>query len=436
MSNTLCSFAFAHTDIEPNGDIKFCCAARAGANRDNNGNVYNVTTHTLKEAWNSEILKQTRMDMIQGKRPKVCDYCWELENSDNTQGNSVRLLAAESRIPISSISDRIEYARNHNGELKELAFDFQLSIGNLCNLACKMCNPGYSTQYQKFFSKFYNNSEEINFVKNPVVKQSQHFDFPFGTTFDWPVTQSLTEIFKDHTPTLKRIFFTGGEPTLIPQVLEFIDYLSINAPRDFTVWPSTNCTNINKRMLESLSQFNEIWLNLSLDGMDDIAYIQRTPSKWENIEKNVDQLMNWACDQQKNGKKIQIIVITTITSLNFHHVLDFWEYLENRYGSVGYSVCANVVLSKSVNFGIESVPQAVIGKLKNKCIELLEKPHAKHTGAVEQYLHLLESVNFSDNYQQIHFCLEQVQNCHPELDIKKIYNVYYPDQLTPESATV
>jgi hypothetical protein len=437
MSNTLCSFVFAHTDIEPNGDIKFCCAARAGANRDPNGNVYNVTTHTLKEAWNSEILKQTRMEMIQGKRPEVCDYCWKLETSDNTQGTSVRLQAAEKRIPISSISDRIEYAKSHNGELKDLAFDFQLSIGNLCNLACKMCSPGFSTQYQKFFSKFHNSPQEINFVKIPPLNDGVHFEFPFGTNFDWPVTQSLTEIFKDHIPTLKRIFFTGGEPTLIPEVLEFIDYLSINAPRDFTVWPSTNCTNINKRMLESLSQFNEIWLNLSLDGMDDIAYIQRTPSKWENIEKNVDQLMNWVRDQETIGKKIQIVVITTITSLNFHHVLDFWEYLENRYGNIThYGISANVVLPEKTNLGIEAVPVEVIKELRNKCIQLLEKSNESTCVVLKQYLHLLNTVNFADNHEQMHFCLEQVQKYHPELDIKKIYHVYYPDQLTTDSTTV
>jgi MoaA/NifB/PqqE/SkfB family radical SAM enzyme len=431
MSNTLCSYVFAHTDIEPNGDIKFCCAAVAGTNRDPNGNVYNITTHTLKEAWNSEILKQTRMEMIAGKRPEVCNYCWQLENPDNTQGSSVRLQSAEIRIPISSVTDRIEYAKNHNGELKDLAFDFQLSIGNLCNLACKMCNPGYSTQYQKFFSKFHNSPQEINFVKNPPLKGSKHFEFSFGTNFDWPVTQSLSEIFKDHTATLKTIFFTGGEPTLIPEVLEFIDYLSINAPRDFTVWPSTNCTNINKRMLESLGQFNEIWLNLSLDGMDDIAYIQRTPSKWENIEKNVDQLMYWVKDQRNNGKEVAVGVISTLTSLNFHHILDFWEYLDNRYGQITqYGISANVVLLKNTNFGIETVPKVVIEELRNKCIQLLEKSNESTRVALEQYLHLLNTVNFADNHEQIHFCLEKLQQYHPDLDIKKIYHIYYTDQLT------
>jgi sulfatase maturation enzyme AslB (radical SAM superfamily) len=294
-----------------------------------------------------------------------------------------------------------------------------------------MCNPGYSTQYQKFFAKFHDSPREINFIKNPRPKKVEHFEFPFGTNFDWPVTQSLTEIFKDHIPTLKRIFFTGGEPTLIPQVLEFIDHLSVDAPEDFTVWPSTNCTNINKRMLESLSQFNEIWLNLSLDGMDDIAYIQRTPSKWENIEKNVDQLMNWVRDQETIGKKIRIAVITTITSLNFHHVLDFWEYLENRYGHIThYGISANVVLPEKTNLGIEAVPVGVIKELRIRCIQLLEKSNESTCGVLKQYLHLLDTVNFAQDSEQIHFCLEQVQKYHPDLDIKKIYHIYYTDQLT------
>jgi len=436
MSNTLCSYVFAHTDIEPNGDIKFCCAANHGINRDSDGKVFNITTHTLKEAWNSEILKKTRMEMIAGQRPEACQFCWSVENSDNTQGNSVRLQAAEKRIPIRSVADRIEYAKNHNGELNDLAFDFQLSIGNLCNLACKMCIPGYSTQYQKFFAKFHDTPQEINFVKNLPVKKIEHFEFPFGTTFDWPLTHSLPEIFKEHMPTLKTVFFTGGEPTLIPEVLDFINVLSTRTSENFTIWISTNCTNINKELLEALEKFNNIWLNLSLDGMGDIAYIQRTPSRWNSIEKNVDQLIDWVREQKNAGKEMHISVITTLTSLNFHHILDFWEYFENRHGNMVNYSASNLVMDRMVNFGIETVPRTLIPELKTKCSQLLEKYDDRVAHALNQYLYLLDTVNFADDLEQIHYCLEQLQKYHPELDIKKIYHVYYPDQLTPESIII
>lgn len=407
MSNTLCSFPFIHTDIEPNGDIKFCCAAWNDLHRDQQGRLYNVTTHTLTEAWNSPLLKQTRLDLINGEKPAVCRYCWDRENATNTAGTSTRLQAANRRVAIEDITDRIEYAQTHNGELSNdhLAFDFQLSIGNLCNLACKMCNPGYSTQYQKFYNKLDN-------ITTPIV------------SFDWPVTQSLPEIFKDHIDSIQRIFFTGGEPTLIPEVVNFIDYLSSNP--NITIWPSTNCTNLNKNLLDSLSKFNEIWLNLSLDGMDDIAYIQRTPSNWASIEKNVDMLINWINEQTKQGKQIRTTLITTVTLINLHHVLDFWKYFSDRYTDVTkFAPAINLVLDRNTAYGVENVPRAVIPKLQAQ-LELFKLTAPEHMNIAVEYMeHLFVTTNWADDYTGIYRWLDELQRCHPDKNIKEIYSIYY-----------
>ena len=420
MSNTLCSFPFVHTDIEPNGDIKFCCAAVNGEHKDASGQVYNIMTHTLKDAWNSKQLKQTRLEMIAGGKPEICSYCWMMENEDNTKGASVRLQAANRRAPIESIQDRIDYARTHNGELSDdhLAYDFQLSIGNLCNLACKMCNPGYSTQYQKFFRKIYDKPQDVKFVKNAVTTNDE---VGFNTTFDWPITQSLPEIFKDHTSSLQRIFFTGGEPTLIPEVLDFIDYLSSNP--NITIWPSTNCTNINKRLLDSMEKFNEVWLNLSLDGMDEVAYIQRTPSNWASIEKNVDMLMDWV---SKQDKEIRVNVITTLTALNFHQVLDFWSYFSNRYSNKSrFGLAINLVKGSHTNFSIDIVPQLVADKIKKQFDVYKQNVPENLEYSVEYMEDIFATTKFADSHESIHFCLDELQRCHLDKNIRDIYSIYY-----------
>lgn len=422
MSNTLCSFPFVHTDIEPNGDIKFCCAATNKQHKDPNGQVYNINTHLLKEAWNSEQIKQTRIEMIEGKKPEICSYCWMMENEDNTKGASVRLQAANQRVPIETIQDRIEYARTHGGELSDdyLAFDFQLSIGNLCNLACKMCNPGYSTQYQKFFRKFYDQPQDVKFIKDANTPG----DIDFDTTFDWPIKLSLPGIFEAHIPSLQRIFFTGGEPTLIPEVIDFIEYLSINP--NITIWPSTNCTNINKRLLDSMDKFNEIWLNLSLDGMDDIAYIQRTPSQWPSIEKNVDMLLDWINQQAAKGKRVHLTLITTLTALNFHHVLDFWTYFSNRYSDKSrFGLSVNLVKGSRTNFSVEIVPQDVVEIIKQQ-FDVYKNNVPKYLEySVEFMENIFSTTDFSDSYDKIHFCLDEIQRCHPDKNIRQIYSIYY-----------
>jgi organic radical activating enzyme len=385
----------------------------------------------LTEAWNSEQIKETRLAMIRGEKPELCRYCWDMENEDNTQGNSIRLEAANERNKLENITDRIEYARTHGGELSDdyLAYDFQLSIGNLCNLACKMCNPGFSTQFQKFYARYHDSPKEISFVLGRPEDHSVEAQLPFNTTFDWPIKQDLKDIFKDHISKIQLMFFTGGEPTLIPQVVDFIDHLAeVDHHPNLKVWPSTNCTNINKRLLDSLSKHNHLWINLSLDGKDEIAAIQRTPSHWPSIEKNVDMLMDWVNIQRDSKlKHIKINMLSTITALNFHHILDFWKYFDDRYSSKtqDYGSAVNLVLNRQTNFGIEIIPKAVIPELKEK-LEQYRKLGSKHIQrAYDRYDQLLESTTFADNHDEIHFCLDRVQTYHLDLNIKEIYSIYY-----------
>jgi len=431
MSNTLCAFVFVHTDIEPNGDIKFCCAAANGQHRDQQGQIYNVQTHTLKEAWNSKQLRETRLAMIRGEKPEICRYCWDMENEDNTLGTSMRLQAANSRNDIGKLKDRIEYARTHEGALSDefLAYDFQLSIGNLCNLACKMCNGGFSTQWQKFYAKYHSAANEISYVLNRQGDPSVEAQIPFNTTFDWPIKQDLTEIFKDHTSSLRLIFFTGGEPTLIPEVITFIDHLA-DQPHDpnLTVWPSTNCTNINKKLLDSLAKHNRIWINMSLDGKDEIAYIQRTPSHWPSIEKNVELLMDWVNYQRKKlDKHIKINILSTVTALNFHHILDFWKYFDDRWkdNTNEFGSSASLVLDKNTNFGIEIIPKDIIPELRARLTEYRATSSPYMQRAYGQYQQFLETTDFADGYEKIHYCLDQVQRYHPDLNVRQIYSIYY-----------
>ena len=166
MVSTLCSAPFAHQHIDTNGEVRICCAFKSGAHKDAQGNTYNVTTHTLEESWNSDYIKQLRLDLIAGIKPDACSACWKLESADNSRGQSVRI-GTNKRVPIDKIQDRIKHAIEHNGEVTEPALDFQIMTGNLCNLACKMCSPRFSTQWSKFFSNAgYTNIKDIKFSKD------------------------------------------------------------------------------------------------------------------------------------------------------------------------------------------------------------------------------------------------------------------------------
>lgn len=424
MSPTICSFPFSHTDIEPSGEIKYCCASIDGCHTDKAGKIYNVNTHTLTEAWNSDKLKKLRLSLIAGEKPAACRTCWDSEAATNS---SVRFNAA-SRIPISTIQDRIDEAAANEGYLSKQAFDYQVAAGNLCNLACKMCNPTYSTTFGKFFSKFVDSPSKLNFT--PTSKQQFNSDVNFNTVFNWPSTIGMEKVFEDHINSIRTLYVTGGEPTLLKENIDFFDKLSELSHRDqIKVWPNTNCTNINQRLLDVLGKFQIIEFNLSLDGLGDIAYIQRTPSDWPSIEANVDRLMKWQLQQLALSKQVHLNVITTLTSLNFHHVMDLWCYIVKRWPNNKLYICSppNLVWHKNVNFGIESVPQVVADRLaKTFDRESTGLTVAEYDRIPHAFMkNLVSNSKFSDDYDTIHYCLDQVQRFHPDLNIKEIYSIYY-----------
>jgi pyruvate-formate lyase-activating enzyme len=433
ISPTICPYPFAHQHIDPNGDIKYCCNAKPGTHTAGSGEQYNVKTNGMLEAWNSSDIRKLRLDLIAGLEPVSCEGCWKRESPDHTQGSSMRLQAAFGQIPINTILDRIEYARTHNGHVLDNPKDFQIMSGNLCNLACKMCGPRYSNTWSKFFRRQgYTTLQEIKFNRTGgAFANDQDSAIYLEGDQDWPITNPLNTILPEYYSDIRHIFLTGGEPTLIIQNIEFLEELvSTGDSQHIELRFSTNLTNINQRLLNVLNHFGKIGINMSLDGMSDIAYIQRTPSNWNQILKNTDFLMSWLTDYQKrSGKYANITVNTVVSALNIHHVLDLWSFLAERY-TYNFHMGFSALIDSYDNFFIGQAPKAVIDQL------LIQLPDArdrilKYSPNMQQRLesfefHLRQDI-YSDSYTDIQYMLNGIQSVHPELNIQEIYRIYYPD---------
>ena len=428
MSATLCYYPFVHQHIDPDGDIKYCCASLH-----HNEPAPNTKNTTLKDAWNSDNLKRLRLALINGEAPSACDHCWKLENPEHTQGSSIRLIA-DSKFVGHDISDRIEYAKTHNGELNQYPYDFQIMVGNLCNLACKMCSPTFSTNFTKFFQNAgvteYN---QIKFNKNRDARGFSKDTKAFGLGTVPQTNPDLRELFSDYYNSIRTLFLTGGEPTLLPEFKLFMDSLiDAEVNKDIFVYFSTNCTNINRDLLVKLAKFKKIGINLSLDGMDDIAYIQRTPSNWAQIEKNIDLIYSWVNDYINTTRPTDddypiIVINSVVTSMNLHHIVKFWSYMFKKYPKnigLGFSP----IVDTNDNHYIGMVPKAVADQLLNELLEIksqFDVPHGAIKEQIDKFEFWLRQDIYADNYDDIHYMIDQLQHYHPELNMKEIYSIYY-----------
>jgi len=171
-----------------------------------------------------------------------------------------------------------------------------------------------------------------------------------------------------------------------------------------------------------MQEFNEIWINMSIDGINEIAYLQRTPSNWEQIEKNLDRLMQWSNDIKINLKKnVKMSFISTITELNLHHIIDAWFYLAKRYTNI--SASCNFIAQEIL--GANKIPAVVIKKIYEHLLEMECKFPHNYNAALANLKYWLEQDIYSLTYDSIHYTLSELQRFHPNMNIKEIYKIYY-----------
>lgn len=402
----MCPMPFTSMHIDPDGRIKICCADNPDTiPADSKGRPYNVTTHKLSDFWNSEYVRSVRREFIDGGQPKSCNECWKVEVIGENS-SSVRTAAINRMTGHNYDYQKVIANCDEKGRVNELPVDYQTMAGNLCNLACKMCGPDYSTNFSKFFkSKNFETIKSIKFGDNSLYKEHKFIERSYGVSYDWPKTLGLSEIFSEYIDDVKQIFITGGEPTIVAENIDFLKELNKrpNANK-ITIQIATNCTNVNKSLLSSLENFKSIQFHCSIDGMNEVAEIQRTYSNWSYIEKNLKMLHEWTLKNNNRGMYFHSV----ITCLNLHHMEYFWNYVRENFKGVNYSYYVTI----APHFGIEIIPI----KFKDKLLSLFTD---------DKIISYIEKIKFSNDEEKFFKLLDFMQELHPEYNMKEVYHFYY-----------
>jgi sulfatase maturation enzyme AslB (radical SAM superfamily) len=87
---------------------------------------------------------------------------------------------------------------------------------------------------------------------------------------------------------LTRVCFTGGEPLIIKEYYDYMDFLidnGLNTQTDIELF--TNCSVYNPLFVDRLNKFKHVELTMSIDGVGKTAEYIRHGMSWETIKKNV-----------------------------------------------------------------------------------------------------------------------------------------------------
>lgn len=238
---TYCPLPFRHIFIEPRG-IKPCCSFTE---------IHNMT---VPEWLASDRLKRLQKAIAQGEIDPGCRDCVENEIHN---GVSTRLGA------LNDYGTALEYDTNID------YVDYRGS--NICNFKCRSCEPYYSNGIAHDIRR----SKFLQTIHSIPPEKVARADDP-----QWII---------DNLPRIKRLMFTGGEPTIMPGVREILEQVQ-QQKTDTQVLIITNGSFSDSYWLDIAKEMINVNFTVSIDAVGEAASVIRHGSVWTQIESNIRHL--------------------------------------------------------------------------------------------------------------------------------------------------
>jgi sulfatase maturation enzyme AslB (radical SAM superfamily) len=341
LSKTFCPLPWTHLATHPHGSVTLCCEsdmtnrASEAQNLPREFITLNNSTYDFEKIMNSDMFKQVRKDMLDGKMPSPCSKCYKLE----ALGNESKRTRDTSLLEF-SLQDAQRITQS-DGTLTEVNFEFiELRLGNICNLACRSCNPQSS-------SKWISDWEKLN---------DRKFDMP-QSLFNWPLDEQFWANLAEHCNNTRKVYINGGEPLLVDKHMKFLEFLiTKNLAKNITLVYSTNSTIINDKYIDLWNAFKQVEFMVSIDDLEDRNNYLRHPAKWDKILKSFEWLHSL-------GHKTYIL--QTISIMNIYYIKEFWEYFRAR----GVNVSHNMVHHPNY-YSAANAPQHAKQAILNKIVDM------------------------------------------------------------------
>ena len=316
-SKTFCVLPWMHLAINASGNYRVCCNSTPGKNfvMDKNNEPYKIYKADVREMWNSDTYRKLRLELLNEKKPEMCQRCFREEDSGIQSARQGYNQAYDHFIEGALSSTDIE------GKAPLKIGYVDLRLGNLCNLKCRMCNPWASNQWVKEWNA--TTSYDGKDIPEEERTRLEHMD--------WPTNEKTWENLMPIIDTVEEIYLTGGEPTLALEQYKLFDKcIELNKAKDIILKYNTNLTNIPPKMVEYWTHFKKIKINASIDGYDELNRYIRFPTNWKSVHKNLTAFHKM---EQEGNMRVQIH--TTVQMYNILDITELFDYAK-QFGYFPY----------------------------------------------------------------------------------------------------
>ena len=314
MSKTFCPLLFQHLATHPHGGVTHCCIAdhrnAISSSRDETDaghRYYNLNYDSILDTFNSESFRKARVQSLNNEIPRACARCFKEES----QGILSKRLEESRNYPDFTL-EQAHRITSPDGTIADIQFDFvELRLGNVCNVACRTCNPASSSKWASDYNKL---SSAITF---PIT------DYSKLDSFKWPEQDSFWEDLLQHCDNVKTFYINGGEPTLIKQHFTFLKRLADMGRTDVHLWYSINMTNLSEEIIDIWNQFDNVKISCSIDDLAERNTYIRHPTDWSTVMTNFERLKQ---------TKFQLDITQTVSFMNYSNLANFYKFFWLEHG--------------------------------------------------------------------------------------------------------
>ena len=260
-----------------------------------NNVVGNLKDNTLEELFNSEYMRELRLDLLNNKKPHSCVKCYEQED------NGIRSFRKNANWTFDHHLFEKAKQTNPDGSLDKMElvyWDFRFS--NLCNMKCRMCGGHLSSMWHEDEKLLYKQVSE----QQAIVNVSDHSKDDIKALIDQQI------------PYVEEVYFAGGEPLIMDEHYYILEKLIEAGRSDVKLRYNTNLLKLRYKKWDTVElwkHFDFVQVMASIDDIDERAEYVRKGTRWDAIENNMRELLQYKDVVQLNvSPTIQLLTVWNI----------------------------------------------------------------------------------------------------------------------------
>ena len=387
--NIFCNTPWYELHIYWDGSLGICCQ-EAHKLYDESNKQYNISTMTILDWFNSQPVRKFRTNILDNQRLTECSRCYTEEDHG---GNSRRLKSNQKSVIFTRTAFDQSFQQSpgykhfikshaYQGMTDTVPIDMHIDLGNFCNLACKMCSPRASSTIA---------SQQVRWG----IESSRQY---LGN--DWTKDNTVWEGFQKQLldlPGLNNIHFMGGETLLTSRLEDLVDTMIEHKRFDVCFSFVTNGTVFRPELLDKLSRFRRVGIEVSIETVDEHNAYQRQGTDTALVLKNIDRYL-----EHCNGTSITVTLRPAPSVLSIGYYVGLLQY------AIDHKLIVKSNLCTSPRFlSVEILPDYVKTQYQQSYITLLDQLRGISTGT---------DYNASDPHNYLHVVKEQALMC---LDVLK-----------------